>query len=100
MILLTLQNITKSFGLNTVLKDVSLTLQQGQRMGLIGVNGSGKSTLFNIITGELAPDSGAVSLPRGTSVGLLTQHADISGDGTVLEEMNRVFEPVRANTRA
>ena len=95
MILLTLQNITKSFGLNTVLKDVSLTLQQGQRMGLIGVNGSGKSTLFNIITGELAPDSGAVSLPRGTSVGLLTQHADISGDGTVLEEMNRVFEPVR-----
>ena len=46
MILLTLQNVNKSFGINTILKDVSLTLQAGSRMGLVGVNGSGKSTLF------------------------------------------------------
>ena len=45
MILLTLQNVNKSFGINTILKDVSLTLQAGSRMGLVGVNGSGKSTL-------------------------------------------------------
>ena len=56
MILLTLQNVTKSFAMNTVLKDVNLTLQAGSRMGLVGVNGSGKSTLFRLISGAMEPD--------------------------------------------
>ena len=45
MVLLTLQNVTKAFGLNVILNDVSLTLKEGQRLGLVGVNASGKSTL-------------------------------------------------------
>ena len=49
MILLTLQNVNKSFGINTILKDVSLTLQAGSRMGLVGVNGSGKSAPWSRI---------------------------------------------------
>ena len=53
MILLTLQNVNKSFAMNEVLKDVNLTLQSGQRMGLVGVNGSGKSTLFRLINGDM-----------------------------------------------
>ena len=59
MILLTLQNVNKSFGINTILKDVSLTLQAGSRMGLVGVNGSGKSTLFRLISGARMPISAA-----------------------------------------
>ena len=77
MILLTLQNVTKSFAMNTVLKDVNLTLQAGSRMGLVGVNGSGKSTLFRLISGVMEPDEGTISLVKGTRVGVLTQDADI-----------------------
>ena len=95
MILLTLQNVNKSFVMNEVLKDVCLTLQSGQRMGLVGVNGSGKSTLFRLINGDMEPDSGTVSLVKGTRVGMLTQDADIQSELTIQQELERVFEPVR-----
>ena len=99
MILLSVQNVTKAFVMNTVLRDVSLTLQVGERMGLVGVNGSGKSTLFRLIAGEMQPDEGSISLMRGTRVGGLTQDADISSDLTVQQELERVFEPVREMER-
>ena len=95
MILLTLQDVTKSFGLNTVLRDVSLSLSAGARMGLVGVNGSGKSTLFKMICGAMEPDSGSIALARDTTVGILTQDADIQSDLTIQQELERVFEPVR-----
>ena len=95
MILLTLQNVNKAFVMNEVLKDVNLTLQAGQRMGLVGVNGSGKSTLFRLINGDMEPDSGTIALVRGTTVGMLTQDADIQSDLTIQQELERVFEPVR-----
>ncbi len=99
MILMTVQNVSKSFGMNCVLKDISLTLQQGARMGLIGVNGSGKSTLLRMIAGQMEPDEGSIALMRGTRVGMLTQEADIQSDLTVREELSRVFEPVREMER-
>ncbi len=100
MILLSMQNVTKSFGLNVVLKNINMTLKEGQKMGLVGVNGSGKSTLLKLITGELHPDApnpdpGTVTLVRGTTVGLLTQFADIESDLTVVEELSRVFDPLK-----
>ena len=95
MILLILQNVNKAFVMNEVLKDINLTLQAGQRMGLVGVNGSGKSTLFKIISGAMEPDSGTVSLVKGTRVGVLTQDADIQSELTIQQELERVFEPVR-----
>ena len=99
MILLTLQNVTKSFAMNTVLKDINLTLQAGSRMGLVGVNGSGKSTLFKLISGAMEPDEGSISLMKGTRVGVLTQDADIQSDLTIQQELERVFEPVREMER-
>ena len=99
MILLTLQSINKSFVMNEVLRDVNLTVQAGSRMGLVGVNGSGKSTLFRIISGDMAPDGGTVSLVKGTQVGVLTQDADIQSDLTIQQELERVFEPVREMER-
>ncbi len=99
MILLTLQNVTKSFAMNTVLKDINLTLQAGSRMGLVGVNGSGKSTLFRLISGVMEPDEGTISLVKGTRVGVLTQDADIKSDLTIQEELERVFDPVREMER-
>ena len=99
MILLTLQNVTKSFAMNTVLKDINLTLQAGSRMGLVGVNGCGKSTLFKLISGAMEPDEGAISLSKGARVGVLTQDADIQSDLTIQQELERVFEPVREMER-
>jgi len=99
MILLTLTNVSKAFGMNSILENVDLTLQAGSRLGLVGVNGSGKSTLLKIISGELEPDSGTVSLTRGTRVGMLTQDADIQSDLTIQQELERVFEPVREMER-
>ena len=99
MILLTLQNVTKSFAMNTVLKDINLTLQAGSRMGLVGVNGCGKSTLFKLISGAMDPDEGTISLSKGARVGVLTQDADIQSDLTIQQELERVFEPVREMER-
>ena len=99
MILLTLQNVTKSFAMNTVLKDINLTLQTGSRMGLVGVNGCGKSTLFKLISGAMEPDEGTISLSKGARVGVLTQDADIQSDLTIQQELERVFEPVREMER-
>ncbi len=95
MILLTIQNVSKSFAMNTVLKDINLTLQAGSRMGLVGANGTGKSTLFRLISGAMEPDEGTISIVKGTRVGMLTQEADIQSDLTVQQELERVFEPLR-----
>ena len=95
MILLTLTHVSKAFVMNQVLKDVSLTLPQYSRMGLVGVNGCGKSTLMQLITGALTPDEGTVSLVKGTTVGYLSQHADIDSALTVTEELSRVFDDVK-----
>ena len=95
MILLTLTHVSKAFVMNQVLKDVNLTLPQYSRMGLVGVNGCGKSTLMQLITGALTPDEGTVSLVKGTTVGYLSQHADIDSAFTVTEELSRVFDDVK-----
>ncbi|MBQ8507675.1 MAG: ABC-F family ATP-binding cassette domain-containing protein, partial [Clostridia bacterium] len=94
-ILLSIQNVTKSFAMNTVLKDINLTLQAGSRMGLVGANGTGKSTLFRLISGAMEPDEGSINIVKGTRVGLLTQEADIQSDLTVQQELERVFDPLK-----
>ena len=73
MIALTIDNISLSFGTKAVLSGVSFSLEENDRLGVIGVNGSGKSTLFKLILGELEADSGAVYISKGKSVGILKQ---------------------------
>lgn len=94
MTLLTLTDVCKAFGVNVILENINLTLQKGQRMGLVGVNGSGKSTLLKVICGDEQADSGTVSLVKGYKVGYLTQQADILSDSTCYQEMERAMEPV------
>lgn len=94
MIILSAQHIAKSFGVNAVLRDVCLTVQQGDRIGLVGVNGCGKSTLMRILAGLDAQDGGEISLVRGLRVGYLAQQNMVTSGETVWNELQKVYEQV------
>ena len=94
MIILALQEIRKSFGTHEVLKGVSFTLQEQERMGLVGVNGCGKSTLMKIIAGAETADAGSVNIQKGLRIGYLAQQGELSGKETVQEVLERVFDPL------
>src|SRR5271155_4953179 len=83
--MLTLSDVSKSFGARTLFEDVSLSINLGERIALVGPNGAGKSTLFSIILGTGEPDSGSGAIDRPTTIGYLPQETAASGDETVLE---------------
>ena len=90
MIALSTQDINLSFGTDVILKDISFAINDGDKLGIIGVNGAGKTSLFRILTGEYTPDSGAVYVQKGHTVGILEQNPDLSslpGETTCLEYM-------------
>jgi ATP-binding cassette subfamily F protein 3 len=83
--MLTLSDVSKSFGARTLFEEVSLSINLGERIALVGPNGAGKSTLFSIILGTGEPDSGSVVLDKHTTLGYLPQETAATGDETVLE---------------
>jgi ATP-binding cassette subfamily F protein 3 len=91
-------------GTKNILENISFSLEEGDKLGIIGVNGSGKSTLFKLITGEYEATSGSVYISKDKSVGILTQDgafdiSELCGD-TVLEQMYSAFpEFIRAEKR-
>ncbi len=95
MIVLNTQHISKAFGGNAVLKDVSLTLQHRDRLGLVGVNGCGKTTLLRVLCGELSPDGGSISMAKQVKIGYLAQQNKPVPGMTVYGLLNQVFDPVR-----
>ena len=78
MIALSAADINLSFGTDVILKDISFSINDGDRLGVIGVNGAGKTSLFKIITGEYTPDSGAIYVQKGHTVGVLEQNAKLT----------------------
>ena len=94
MIALSTQDINLSFGTDVILKDISFAVNDGDRLGIIGVNGAGKTSLFRILTGKYTPDSGAVYIQKGHTVGILEQNPDLSalpGETSCLEYMYTAF---------
>ncbi|MBR3833350.1 MAG: ABC-F family ATP-binding cassette domain-containing protein [Lachnospiraceae bacterium] len=85
--LLACQNISKSYGVVDILKDVSFHIEDKEKIAIVGINGSGKTTLLKIIMGEETADSGQVVVAKDTTIGYLSQHQDISFDNTVYAEM-------------
>ena len=88
--ILSCQNINKSFGTNEVLKNVNFHLEEREKAALIGPNGAGKSTLLKIIMEEMNADSGEVIISRGKSLGYLAQHQELFGDCSIYEELLEV----------
>ena len=95
MIVLNTQHVSKAFGGNAVLKDVSLTLQHRDRLGLVGVNGCGKTTLLRVLCGELSPDGGTISMAKQVKIGYLAQQNKPVPGMTVYGLLNQVFDPAR-----
>ncbi|MDD4178998.1 MAG: ABC-F family ATP-binding cassette domain-containing protein [Candidatus Margulisbacteria bacterium] len=83
--MLQINDLSLSFGGQELLDEISFNIHSGERIGLVGRNGSGKTTLFRLITGEVKPDEGKISLPKNYTIGYLKQHLHFSKP-TVLEE--------------
>ncbi|MBW1615649.1 MAG: ATP-binding cassette domain-containing protein [Deltaproteobacteria bacterium] len=83
--MITIQNITKSFGGNILFKDAGFKLNRKERIGLVGRNGHGKTTLFNIIAGYETQDKGNIKIPKNYRIGYVRQQIDFKED-TILKE--------------
>lgn len=95
-VVLSAQRIVKSFGAQPVLNDISLSVHEGERIGLIGRNGSGKSTLLKILAGREAPDEGLVTRRQGVRVGLLDQESDPVPSKTVRDVLDEACGEIRS----
>ena len=91
MIALSVSDVSLSFGAETVLKNISFSVNDGDRVGVIGVNGAGKTSLFRIITGEYSADSGAVYLQKGYTVGCLEQNPDLTALPSDISALNYMY---------
>ena len=94
MAILTVNDVTVSFGEETILEGITLEMQKGEHIGLVGVNGSGKTTLFKTLTGEYTPDTGSVIFAKDCTPGYMEQHVCRDFEKTAFEEVMTVFAPL------
>ncbi len=90
------QGISKTFGATSLFKDVSFTVSEGDRIGVIGPNGSGKSTLLRILAGQLEPDSGNVAVRRLTRVSYVEQESQFAPGETVRSVLHQTLQRIGA----
>ncbi|MBS4538090.1 ABC-F family ATP-binding cassette domain-containing protein [Clostridium sp. D2Q-11] len=94
MIILSCNNITKSYIAEKTLNNVSFAINDGEKVGLVGLNGAGKTTLFKILTDEISRDSGDIYLAKKTKIGYLKQNTTFNSEKTVYDETLTVFENI------
>lgn len=95
MIVLSCKDISVSYGIRDVLKNITFSINEGDKVGIIGGNGEGKSTLFKIISKELTQDAGEVFIDKNKTIGYLTQHVDLDLENTIYEELVSVFKELK-----
>ena len=91
MIVLSCNNLNKSFGIDSILEDVSFTVNEGDKIGIIGINGTGKTTLFKIISGVYGYDNGDIYTAKDCEIGYLEQNMNFHSENTILDEVLEVF---------
>ena len=94
MISVSCDNIHLSFGVEKILDGVSFALNEGDRLGIVGVNGAGKSSLLKIIMGEYDSTEGSVYISKEKTIGMLSQNAVLSSERTVYEEMLDAYSDI------
>ncbi len=99
MAILTVNNLSLSFGEESILENISFEIQKAERVGLVGVNGSGKTSLFKTLTGEYTPDTGSVTFAKETVPGYMEQHVCRDFEKTAYEEVMTVFAGLLAMER-
>lgn len=87
MIAIGCENISVSYGTDVVLDKITFSLNEGERLGIVGVNGAGKTTLLRFLTGEREPDAGKVFISKNLSVGVLKQHVGYESEKSVYDEL-------------
>lgn len=92
MIVLSCNNLNKSFGIDSILENVSFTVNEGDKVGIIGVNGTGKTTLFKVISGIYGYDSGDIYTSKDCEIGYLEQNTNFHSNNTIFEEVLEVFK--------
>ncbi|HPD00299.1 MAG TPA: ABC-F type ribosomal protection protein [Acetivibrio sp.] len=91
MIVLSCNNIGLSFGASVILKGISFSINNTDRVGVVGVNGAGKSTLFKIITGSYKPDTGEVYTAKNSKIGYLEQSSGLDSTRSIIDEILSVY---------
>jgi len=91
MTICSVNNVTKSFGGNIIFENISLEIQNGERIGLVGRNGSGKTTIFQLLTGIENVDAGAIHMKKGTRVGHVAQIPKFAGETNVYDVLSSAF---------
>ena len=92
--ILSCNHISKAFGTDQILSEVSFHIEDQEKAAIVGINGAGKSTLLKIIIGELAADQGEVVLSKGKTLGYLAQHQDLESGRTIYDELKEVKRPI------
>ena len=91
MIILSAKDLTKAYGVDVILENVSFHINEGDRIGIIGANGAGKTTLLKILSGELNADIGDFFVSADTTIGYLKQSDNFHSEHTVMEEVEAIF---------
>ncbi len=94
MIVLSCNNLYKSFGIDSILENICFTVNEGDKIGIIGINGTGKTTLMKIISGEYGYDEGDIYTSKDCEIGYLQQNTNFLSNNTILEEVLTVFKPL------
>ncbi|WP_343345220.1 ribosomal protection-like ABC-F family protein [Terrisporobacter petrolearius] len=94
MIVLSCNNLYKSFGIDSILENICFTVNEGDKIGIIGINGTGKTTLMKIISGEYGYDEGDIYTSKDCEIGYLQQNTNFISNNTILEEVLAVFKPL------
>ncbi|HLD82835.1 MAG TPA: ABC-F family ATP-binding cassette domain-containing protein, partial [Candidatus Omnitrophota bacterium] len=92
--MITIANLSKNYGKKTLFENISLSINRGEKIGLIGPNGSGKTTLFSLILQEIEPSAGSVVVHKNTHTGYLPQEASFKSESSVLSELTEGDERI------